>query len=316
MRIRIFPLLAALICTLCLPSLVFSAGAAPAAPAAQPAPAPKAAQKPAAETVASEITISLDDLRTLLDRKETPRVVVANVYGGKVTGRAVAMDPKSGQLQVDVSAEGIGIDGILGVKTAAIVSIKVLMPLTQDQIDAAKAASEKYLSGIRSETVPLPPSEPLSVSGEVSPPMAVPAAAEAVSSTGSELAAVDQETQVPLLKKYPPKEGWGPKRVAEIVRKSVVLHLEPFGKEKTFLKDYDAWKGEYNKERAQQLEALEAFKGMGQPVPPDFEVWPELEGVPSLEGAPSPAPDSPVGNSRDEKPVGMPSAPSAASSGQ
>ena len=313
MRITILPLLAAAFLVLSAEPLLFSADETPLT---LPAPAVTAAQPPAADAAGDGINISLEELKTLLDRKETPRVAVTNVYHGAVTGRAVALDSKSGQLDIDVSAEGVGVGGILGIKTASIVSIKVLVPLTQDQVDAAGAASAAYLSKVRSQAASAASSEALSAAGEAEGLEDVAATAETVSATDSALALPDLEPEILMLEKYPPKEGWGPKRLAEIVQKAVVLHLEPFGKEKTFLKEYDAWKEEYNKERTSQLEALEAFKGMNEPVPDDFEVWPELQPVPALAGASSPASDSPVGDSSDEEPVGMPSAPSGASSGR
>ena len=38
--------------------------------------------------------------------------------------------------------------------------------------------------------------------------------------------------------------------LGEIIRKSVVLHLHPFGKDQDFVNDYDAWKEAYEKKRA------------------------------------------------------------------
>jgi len=295
--------------------LVTLLGAALAAGGTAPAPV-KAPDVTTPEGRVGGVTVTLDELKTLLDRKETPRLSVTNKFGGTAAGRATSIE--KGKLLLDVSAEDVGIDGVLGIALGDIVSIKVLIPLTQEETEAARKASSDYLAalrrqmgaeaaaagGLQSTDSLLMPGEALEStdSGLKSPPR--------VASTDSALAGPEEEQPVDPLETYPPAEGWGPKRLAEIVRKAVVLHLEPAGKEKTFLKDYDAWKTAYEKKRNQQLEEEAALKSMNKPIPDGFSVLPELEPVPGLEGAPSPAGNQPVGNDTDGQPVGAPSQPS------
>jgi hypothetical protein len=280
--------------------LVFPVSAAAAAAArAKPAPAPVKAVEKAQPATNAEVAISLDDLKTLLARKETPRISVTNNFGGAVTGRAVGIE--GGKLQIDVSAEGIGISGVMGVPLPSIVSIKALVPQSEKEVEAAKAASQAYLASLAST----PPAAE-GIAGTES------SLAEGVASTESAVAtvpstesalAVPEAEGADQLATYPPKEGWGPKRLGEIVRKAVVLHLEPAGKDKTFMRDYEAWKTAYEHKRDTQLEELAALQGMNKPVPADFQVLPELEPVPALEGAPnSSTPDAPVGNDSDGAP--------------
>jgi len=284
---------------------------APAPAAPSPAAASKAPAKPAvkAPTTNEPIEVTLDELKTIMARSEAPRVRITNKFGGKVVGKAVSFE--GDKLRVDVSAEGVGVSGISGVSLPSISKIEVLAPLTEEQREEAARASTEYIARLsgRVQAEEFASSESALEAGST-------ASALAAGSTASQLAPATGETakkpgeteeETDLLKKYPPGEGWGPKKLGEIIRKAVVLHLEPFGKEKTFIKDYDAWRTAYDQKRAQQLEEVEALKGMGKPVPADLKVLPELESVPSIEGAPSPGPEAPVGNSSNEAPVGAPS---------
>ncbi len=278
--------------------LGFSAAVvASAAQSAQPTPSDAASAK-------AGIAITVDDLASLLERRETPRVKITNRYGGAVTGKAVSIDPAAKNISVDVSAEGIGVDGVLTVAMSVVTSIEVLVPLTPDQAASAEQASAAYIAALRRPPAAKPEAADVAAValGVTEAGLMTPAS---ILSTDSAMLPPDD-----ILQTYPPAEGWGPARFSEIVRKAVVLGLQPFGKDKTFLTDYDAWKTAYNRRRDQQLEELAVRQSTNQKVPPDFELWPELAPVPSLEGAPvSNVPDEPVGDSGDEAPVGAPSYP-------
>jgi len=267
---------------------------AQAGAAAKPAPArtPGAAGAAGAVAADTETKVTIDELKQLLQQRQAPRVRVKTGFGGTATGKAVGIT--GDKLELDVSAESTGVSGVLGVALSNITSITVLVPMTQEEIQAAKKASEDYLGAIGAQEAR---AEELASTGSEMGAGALASSeslVEAAASAESNLAEEGQEEKVDLLAKYPPSEGWGPKKLAETVRKAVVLHLQPFGKEQTFLKDYDAWKLAYENKRSAQLEAVEALKGMNKPVPADMEVLPELEPVPSLEGAaPTGGPSAP-----------------------
>ncbi len=242
----------------------------------------------------SEFPITLDQLRALLARGETPRLRVVNRQGGTVTGRAVGV--QSGNLQIDVSDEGLGVDGVFGLPTANVATLTALVPLTADRKKAARDASAAYLADLRAKIA----------AGKVAGPAP---SAPAIESTSVVPAAVPTRGELPdepLLDKYPPEEGWGPDKVEAITFQSIVLHLPPEGKDKTFLVDYDQWREAYDRMRQAQQDLEAKWKAEGKAAPADFSVLPELKPVPKLAGAPSPAPDAPVGNSSDETPTGMP----------
>ncbi|MCD6405784.1 MAG: hypothetical protein J7M19_08150 [Planctomycetes bacterium] len=270
--------------------LLFAAPAAVPAEAPQPSPVEKAevseavpktaaAKAPAAPTA---IAVTVDELKQLLKRKEQPRVQVANKFGGSVTGKAVRIDKR--KLFVDVGGESVAIGGVMAVNLSRIVSIKILVPLSDAQRKAVREATAKYIGGIKTgapKAQAQPPEAP-SAEGPASEP------AESVSPKPSE--APEQVEQAAeerdLLAIYPPAQGWGPEKLGDIVRKRVVVHIQPSGKDRTFLKDYDAWREAYIAKRNEQMETKAAMKGMGKELPADFEILPELKSIPTLAGSP------------------------------
>ena len=106
--------------------------AVPAPPVSAPAEAPKPAAGEAAKAVVNtEFPLTVAEVKELLSRGQTPRVRIANKYHGTTTGRVVAVE--KGSLQIDVSGEGLGVDGILGVPEASIASVVALVPLTEEE---------------------------------------------------------------------------------------------------------------------------------------------------------------------------------------
>jgi hypothetical protein len=229
----------------------------------QPAPA---AQAPA--TTQTAITITIGELKQLLQRGQTPRVAVATRFA-TTTGKALSANERT--LFIDVTGEKVALAGVLGVPLSQVSSLKVLVPLSADEMKAAQEASRKYLAGIRQAAAPTP---------------TPPAPGETAGMPAEVAAAQDQTAKPDLLAVYPPSEGWGPEKLADITRKRVVLGLEPFGKDRSFLKDYDAWRTAYLAKRDEQLQQLAAYEAAGQKAPEGFQVLPELGPVPSLGGAP------------------------------
>ncbi len=216
----------------------------------------------AEQTAPTSVTVSLDELKELLDRKETPRVELTTTYS-KLTGVALKIEKRT--ISVDVTGEQLAVAGVMGLPLSRIRVIKVLVPMTERERRAADEATRAYLAGITAAAAGAPGAAP----------------------TGAGDAAVTgEEETVDLLALYPPQDGWGPEKVAEITHKRVVLHLQAFGKEETFLRDYDAWVKAYNEKRDAQLEVQAAHEKAGTPLPQDFEILPELAPVPSLEGEP------------------------------
>ena len=65
------------------------------------ASAAQSAQSTASDAASAKagITITVDDLASLLERRDTPRVKITNRYGGAVTGKAVSIDQASEEYQ-------------------------------------------------------------------------------------------------------------------------------------------------------------------------------------------------------------------------
>jgi len=263
----------------------------------------------AGTTTNTEIPITLDEVKTLLTRNEAPRIKVTNRYGGVIIGRAVEI--VSDKLNVDVSGEALGVDGIVGVPVAQIVSMQALVPLSDQERAAAEKATAEYIAGISAAQAQVP-QQIESTAPEGFPPAAIAAiesSEEGLAESTSAEAQGAPEGERDLLAIYPPSEGWGPEKLGEIIRKSIVLHLHPFGKELDFTNDYDSWKEAYEKKRAEQIAEMTQLQDAGRPVPEGFEVLPELAPVPSLEGAEY-APSAPAGDKSAAPAAGMP-APSA-----
>lgn len=260
--------------------------AAEDAPIATPETPPPPTAAESAPRIPSDtaIPVTVEELRTLLARKEMPRIAVANRFGGRTTGKAVRVD--EGKIYLDVTGEGVAIGGILSFPLSRIESVNVFVSLSPLQIAAAEKASAEYLAELKAE-----------VSPPAQPPRETTATAQPVQP--------DQPSQTPesvrdLLQIYPPSEGWGPGRVAEITRKRVVLHLQPFGKERTFLTDSDAWREAYNLKRQEQLAEKARLEAAGAAIPEDFVVLPELPPVEKLAGAPPQEPVEEEQTSLDE----------------
>ena len=238
-------------------------------------PAPPETQEAAASSGEqvndASINITLDELQELLKRGETPRVALHTKYT-TVSGTALRIESR--KVFIDVTGEQVAVAGVLGTPTSFVKHVEVLARLSEAQRRETHRASEKYLEDISSEAAQegLRDEEP---------------AAGSVREEGGEdepeLAEVPRED---LLEKYPPSEGWGPEKAFEITRKRIALGLNPFGKEKTFLQDYDEWKALYDAKRAEQLELQAGYEEAGEDPPADFEVLPELGGVQALDGEP------------------------------
>lgn len=279
---------------------------------AEPVAIPTAtgAAKPV-DTTSSEFPITLDEVKALLARNETPRIRITNRYGGVVTGRAVEIVNE--KLNVNVSGEALGVDGVVGVPLTQVVSMQALVPLSDQERTAAEKATADYIAGIHAAAESRA-AQKLESTAPEGFTQAAEAAIESSEAALAESTSTEAET-VPegerdLLAIYPPSEGWGPGKLGEIIRKSIVLHLHPFGKELDFTNDYDSWKQAYETKRVQQIEELTQLQDAGKPVPPDFQVLPELTPVPSLEGAQY-APSAPAGDKSAAPATGIP-APSAA----
>lgn len=256
---------------------------------APPAPASVAARPPAGE----EVPLTLDEVKALLDKGRTPRIRITGKFGSPVTGKALRI--ADSKIDIDVTAEQLGISGVLGVPTSNIKAIHALLALTEEQRRAAEKATSEYLASIRT-----------------APPAESPQSAAEPSETSSAPEVQDSATpveKVDYLAMYPPEDGWGPAKFTEITRKAVVIGLLPFGKDKTFLRDYDAWTAAYSQKREEQLQAKAAMEAAGETVPPDFRLLPELAAPKPLAGAPSETPGAPVGEGDDSMPVGAPSEP-------
>lgn len=224
----------------------------------------------------TSIKITLDELRELLKRGETPRIALHTKYT-TVTGMALRIE--KGQLFIDVTGEQVAVAGVLGTPASFVEHVEVLARLSEAERQETHRASMKYLQNISREPPQEAPSDeepPAESAGEGD-------AGEAAPGPEPELADVPRED---LLEKYPPSEGWGPEKAFEITRKRIVLGLNPFGKDKTFLQDYDEWKAAYNAKRAEQIELQAGYEKAGEEPPEDFEVWAELGPVASLEGEP------------------------------
>jgi len=222
-----------------------------------------------------QIEISIDELRAMLKKGQTPRVSVKTRFS-KVKGQAVRTDDK--KVYVDVSQEQVAVAGVVGTPISLVDSIKVLVPLTKEERQAVAGASERYLKALTA-------SKQEEMADEAIPPP-VEGAEPAVQAQEAEAVSTDPEKRErDLLELYPPSQGWGPGRVFEITRKRIVLGLNPFGKDKSFVEDYDAWVEAYNRRREQQLKMKNAMEADGQELPENFELLPELEPVGTLEGA-------------------------------
>ena len=254
--------------------------AAASAGAAEEPPQEKAPQEVLTEAVQpteTSIPITLDELEELLKRGDTPRVTLHTKYAA-LTGTAVRME--KGQVFIDVTGEEVAVAGVMGMPVSLVKSVEVLAGLTEQQLRQAQEESRKYLQRISSIAAQQEPSveEATEVEGEGVQAQPQPATSAAAEAPGA--------PDMDLLEKYPPKEGWGPEKVFEITRKRIALGLNPFGKEQTFLQDYEQWKKAYGAMRSAQLEQQRAYEEAGETPPEDFEVWPELPPVPSLEGQP------------------------------
>lgn len=270
-----------------LAALLFAVPAAILAETSQPSPAakteaPKAAPQTPAAKAPTAITVTLDELKQLLKRKEHPRVRIANKFGGSVTGKVIKIGEH--KLVIDVSAESVAIDGVMAVDLPLIVSMKILVPLSDAQQKAVEEATAKYLKGLET-AAPKPQTHQPEVPSAEGPP-SKPAKSVSTKPSKAPEQAKTTTAKRDLLAIYPPSEGWGPEKFGDIVRKRIVIHIQPFGKDKTFLKDYDAWCEAYNAKRNEQLETKAALEGMGKKVPADFKVLPELKPVPTLAGSP------------------------------
>ncbi len=229
------------------------------------------------------VAISMDDLKRLLDRKETPRVQLVTKFS-TLTGRAVRIE--KGSVFVDVGEERVAVAGVLGLPASQIREIKVLAALSEEERKALQAASEAYLEKVRSQAVQAetpPPATEEAAGDQEGEAGATEATGEP---SGAEKGGPAEKKERDLLAIYPPEQGWGPQKVAEITRKRIVLGLQPVDKDESFLRDYDAWCAAYSTKRNQQLEMQAAYQASGQVVPETFVVLPELEPVPSLEGEP------------------------------
>ncbi|MHC4712396.1 MAG: hypothetical protein ACYTAN_03865 [Planctomycetota bacterium] len=222
------------------------------------------------QTTDTSITVTLDELRQLLARKETPRVELTTTYS-KLTGVALKIEKRT--ISVDVTGEQVAVAGVMGLPLSRVRAVKVLVSLTDTQRREADEASKAYLAGV-------------AAAAKVETPTGETAAAQEPGAETEESGPPEpgEEETIDLLALYPPNEGWGPEKVAEIERKRVVLGLQAFGKDKTFFRDYDAWVKAYNEKRDEQLKTKAAYEDAGTPLPQDFEVLPELAPVPSLEG--------------------------------
>lgn len=268
----------------------------PAAPAVDSTAPATLARRPAPVAPApEEFAVTVPEVQALVSRGESPRLRVTNRFKRTVTGRAVGFE--KGKLLLDVTGEGLGVDGVLGVEVASIASMAALVPMTETEKEAARQSTAQYLAGINAGPQVPGPSQAPSPSGAETPGTGTEPVAGTIAGAGA-----DRD----LLSIYPPSEGWGPTRLAEITRKAVVLHLEPAGKEKEFLKDYDLWRGSYERKRLEQVDELARLQAAGATVPADFKVLPELEPVPALEGAVSPAPSVPVGDEGAQAPSPAP----------
>ncbi len=224
---------------------------------------------PAAEAVTeAAIEVSLDELTAMLEEAKTPRVSLRTRHT-TLTGRALRVE--RGQVFLDVTGERLAVSGVLGTPVTSVRSVEVLVALSQEELRQVEEASALYLRRIRERAAELAEAEP---------------EAEAPAGVGPEIAEPGPTSAAALLEKYPPGEGWGPERVFEITRKRIVLGANPFGKERTFLEDYQEWTRAYNVVRAEQLELLAGWEEAGVDPPEDFELWSELGPVPSLEGEP------------------------------
>lgn len=227
------------------------------------APAPALEEPPVEEEL---LAITVGELQQLLDRKQQPRLEILNKYRAKSRGTALRIE--KGMLYYDITGEGLGVDGVMAVKLSQIVSLDVLVPLTPAQLEAARVETAKLLARLK-ERRSKPPEKadatvPVDASEAAEAPEAPPQAPDA------------GKKEQDLLEMYPPGEGWGPARFGEIVRKRVVLGLQPFGKDETFLKDYDAWRDAYQARRKKQLEMKAEYEASGKEAPKGFEVLPEL----------------------------------------
>ena len=146
-------------------------------------------------------------------------------------------------------------------------------------------ASAEYMASLKGVEAQLAPEVPsVELTAAEAEGASVESTEPSMDSTAPEAAQAPEDGQQrDLLAIYPPEEGWGPAKLADIIHKSVVLHLHPFGQDQQFINDYDAWKTAYESKRNQQLEETAALQGMGKPVPPDFKVLPELEPLPAIE---------------------------------
>ena len=88
---------------------------APAAPAVDSTAPAALARRPApAAPAPEEFAVTVPEVQALVARGESPRVRVTNRFKRTVTGRAVGFE--KGKLLLDVTGEGLGVDGVLGVE--------------------------------------------------------------------------------------------------------------------------------------------------------------------------------------------------------
>jgi len=260
--------------------LAFLVPPACAAEAADEKAPPASAEADAGEKAVAEdssISITLDELGAMLESGRTPRVTLRTKY---TTLTGVAQRIEKRQVFIDVTGEKVAVAGVLGVPVSFVESVEVLPQLSDEDRRRIREESTQYLRKIAAAKEAGAPEQPTAEDAGVTP-----APAE-----GEEAAGREAEPAAPpdgdLLEKYPPSEGWGPEKVFEITRKRIVLGLNPFGKEKTFLEDYKEWKKAYDAKRSQQMEQMEEYEAEGKKPPEGFEVWPELGPIPSLEGEP------------------------------
>ena len=256
-----------------------------APPKAAPAEGEKEAVAPAEESPKSAgstkpaapeelIVITIDQLAKLLEQGKPPRIAVKTKFS---TLRGVAVRIGKKKLYVDVSDEHVAVRGVMGTPLSAIKSIGVLKALSGDEREAIRKASAEYLVSMKRAAVK---------AAEKKTAEEPDAETDREREVDPDQAATEALEREMLLEKYPPEDGWGPEKVFDITRKRIVLGLQPFGKDKTFLEEYDAWVKAYNERRDKQLELKKAIQAEGKELPPEFELLGELGPVPTIEGEP------------------------------
>ena len=175
-------------------------------------------------------------------------VRVEVVYGGDETFVGIA---KAGRMveilkggryapSDDKSAKGAGIrlwywrdfNGFVFLDYARVRSVKVLGTLTSEETaELEKAMAKPVVRKARvTSSEPQPASRP---------------------ATESRPAAIEPDpVDAPILKEFPPEEGWNLERPAEIQRRRIVLHIGPTTKELDFLAKFEAFKEAFEKAKA------------------------------------------------------------------